>query len=821
MAIAGSLVVTVTARTQDFENGMRKTTATLKLTEQQAASVTQAFNGLGASLSTASSKSQTMAQSTATMNRQLKDTGGVMGEIKQQLTGLVAGFVAFSALKAGVTGVVDAALKQERLVSILTAVTGSQQKASEAMAFARAEAERFGVAMNAATEGYARLLGATKSTVLEGQRTREMYSNILAVMSTFKVSAEDQNDILRATTQILQQQAIQGDELKNEIGSRIPIMQKLVEASNGAFKTQLEFNKAMEEGKLKGEAASAIMYNLFQIMARESTKAGAAGQGAAAEFARFNNTIQELKEAIGVGLLPALGEAARALVAFMSVGKDAAGVFGGEFNEVIRQATSVLIGLAGAFVVTGKAMAAFTAGLIGDTEAARIGWEDVGKTLTDTVNLSAKLIGGGFAAKPGAGAGAVGGGPLLPVVPGGGKEDKAPKKTAAEKESERIAERQKDLVTDIANAHEAANAAVESGIELERTRMEQKLKEAKFSEADLKTLMSTYDTTQRLLEQHKKDEQLSKDRLQLSTELQESLNKQLYTEREIFAQKLTALGFTKEEAAVKLKMFDTEVRLREEAEKRKEAEKEAVQVSKQHLDTLERLQERLQPRKKTLTRAEELQGIVSEIATETSDPYQLQLAADQMEKTLSIEKWQEWRDFAEDSLNSVGDAITQFAFHGKLTFKDMLEGIAEDFFRMSLRMLMQSAFSSAGGGAGGGGGWLDLVLQAGKSLLGVAGGVGGAPASAGGGAITQTSFGGGLAAGGPVMPGKFYTVGERGPEIFMPSTRGTIIPNHQIMGAPTVVVNVHGVQDVQSFHASRGAVQRGIAGAVSQAYRGL
>jgi len=38
-------------------------------------------------------------------------------------------------------------------------------------------------------------------------------------------------------------------------------------------------------------------------------------------------------------------------------------------------------------------------------------------------------------------------------------------------------------------------------------------------------------------------------------------------------------------------------------------------------------------------------------------------------------------------------------------------------------------------------------------------------------------FGGGLAVGGPVLPGRSYLVGEQGPELFSPGQPGTIIPN--------------------------------------------
>ena len=46
-----------------------------------------------------------------------------------------------------------------------------------------------------------------------------------------------------------------------------------------------------------------------------------------------------------------------------------------------------------------------------------------------------------------------------------------------------------------------------------------------------------------------------------------------------------------------------------------------------------------------------------------------------------------------------------------------------------------------------------------------------------------------VALGGPVGAGRPYMVGERGPELFVPRTAGTIIPNHA-MGGANVTVNV-------------------------------
>lgn len=46
--------------------------------------------------------------------------------------------------------------------------------------------------------------------------------------------------------------------------------------------------------------------------------------------------------------------------------------------------------------------------------------------------------------------------------------------------------------------------------------------------------------------------------------------------------------------------------------------------------------------------------------------------------------------------------------------------------------------------------------------------------------------------GGSVSPGSSYIVGERGPELFTPSSSGNITPNHAMGGGSTITVNVNG-----------------------------
>ena len=72
---------------------------------------------------------------------------------------------------------------------------------------------------------------------------------------------------------------------------------------------------------------------------------------------------------------------------------------------------------------------------------------------------------------------------------------------------------------------------------------------------------------------------------------------------------------------------------------------------------------------------------------------------------------------------------------------------------------------------------VELAIQ--KAFAGIGGPIGG---------FLGSLFG--RASGGPVSANQPYMVGERGREVFVPSTSGKIIPNNQLGGGTTNVINV-------------------------------
>ena len=127
-------------------------------------------------------------------------------------------------------------------------------------------------------------------------------------------------------------------------------------------------------------------------------------------------------------------------------------------------------------------------------------------------------------------------------------------------------------------------------------------------------------------------------------------------------------------------------------------------------------------------------------------------------------------------------AIDQFVQTGKLSFSDLARSIISDLIKIQLKAQATSLFSSLG---------------IGDFFSGIFGGGGGGKAFTGGIQLMPTNLpkfeGFSFAEGGNPPVGQASLVGERGPELFVPRTAGTIIPNNKLGsamgGGPSIVYN--------------------------------
>ncbi|HXR91083.1 MAG TPA: phage tail tape measure protein [Steroidobacteraceae bacterium] len=152
-----------------------------------------------------------------------------------------------------------------------------------------------------------------------------------------------------------------------------------------------------------------------------------------------------------------------------------------------------------------------------------------------------------------------------------------------------------------------------------------------------------------------------------------------------------------------------------------------------------------------------------------------------------------------DAFQSIEDSIVNAVTTGKFSFKDLADSILADLVRVEVKILesqaLQAIFGSVGTvgdfGAAGFGTAADSAVTSGFTL-------GSLPGFASGGQIT-----------GPAI------VGENGPEIFVPRTPGTILPNDKLgaaLGGP--VINLK-----PTYNIGQGVDRAGVIAAVEAGHK--
>ena len=247
------------------------------------------------------------------------ETGRSAGVASRAWAGLGAAVGALGFLEVA-RQVIVAGNALNGMQAALTAVTGTGEQAAEEIAFVRAEAQRLGVDLQVAAKSYTSLAAAAKGTTLEGRAAREIFIAVAEAGRVMNLSAADTEGTLRAVQQIISKGTVSAEELRGQLGERLPGAFQVAARAMGV--TTAELGKMLEAGELTAEE----FLPKFAAELRNVSSAGleAARNSPAAEFTRLKNAVFELAGAIAQsGLLDLLGEVARNLTDLIKVSSDA------------------------------------------------------------------------------------------------------------------------------------------------------------------------------------------------------------------------------------------------------------------------------------------------------------------------------------------------------------------------------------------------------------------------------------------------------------------------------------------------------------------
>ena len=160
---------------------------------------------------------------------------------------------AFRALAAAVVvkEFIDANVELEKFERAMVLLKGSTEGAATEFEYVRELSRRLGLELFTTADAYTSLTAATKGTLLQGQATRDIFEAVSIAMSSLGKSSADTQGALLAISQIVSKGNVSLEELRGQLGERLPGAFQL--AANAMGMSTSELDKFVSSGNLTAE----------------------------------------------------------------------------------------------------------------------------------------------------------------------------------------------------------------------------------------------------------------------------------------------------------------------------------------------------------------------------------------------------------------------------------------------------------------------------------------------------------------------------------------------------------------------------------------
>ena len=177
--------------------------------------------------------------------RKVGDYKGALGGAIGQLTALAASYLSASAI---LTYAFDSALKMDAIKTSLEFIFGSTQVANDKIAMLQRTAERLGLEFSSLAEIYKSFSGAAKASNFPMQEADRLFNAVANAGAKLKLSTEQVGGSLLALQQMISKGNVQAEELRGQLGERLPGAFAIAARAMGV--TEQELGKLLQNGQV-------------------------------------------------------------------------------------------------------------------------------------------------------------------------------------------------------------------------------------------------------------------------------------------------------------------------------------------------------------------------------------------------------------------------------------------------------------------------------------------------------------------------------------------------------------------------------------------
>lgn len=147
-----------------------------------------------------------------------------------------------------VTKFIEVAKSTNRVTTALKNVSGSMAVFADNQRYLLDLAKKYGLEINALTGNYAKFTAAASISGMSMLKQRKIFESLSRAATAFGMSADDSNGVFLALSQMMSKGKISSEELRSQMGERLPIALQAMAKAAGTSVAGLD--KLMKEGKL-------------------------------------------------------------------------------------------------------------------------------------------------------------------------------------------------------------------------------------------------------------------------------------------------------------------------------------------------------------------------------------------------------------------------------------------------------------------------------------------------------------------------------------------------------------------------------------------
>jgi tape measure domain-containing protein len=207
----------------------------------------------GATVDTLRSAKVELGKMSAEMNRLQRNSIGAaaaMGSLQDSTRNMVREYASLYAVMAGTVYAKEQVKALDSMNASVLAVSTDSKEAGQTIEYLKDTIIKNGLSLKETTKDFVKLRAAMGDKYSLDQ-TKQAFESLTKVGVIFQLSQDDMTGTVRALSQMFSKAGIQAQELKEQLGDRMPIAMRALEKSTG--KTAKELFKMMELGQLKEE----------------------------------------------------------------------------------------------------------------------------------------------------------------------------------------------------------------------------------------------------------------------------------------------------------------------------------------------------------------------------------------------------------------------------------------------------------------------------------------------------------------------------------------------------------------------------------------